>query len=66
MFSSHGGHLCKLVNVKPSDLTSEAFVLLKEKLCNYYILNWPERIKNVQQNGNLLFAKANVWVRKLH
>ena len=29
--------LCKLINVKPSDITSEAFVLLKEKLCDCYI-----------------------------
>ena len=36
--------LCKLVDVKPSDVTSETFVLLKEKLCNYYILYWSERI----------------------
>ena len=26
--------LCKLVNVKLSDVTSETFVLLKEKLCD--------------------------------
>ena len=37
--------LCKLVYVKPSDVTSEFFVLLKKKLCNYYIRYWPERIK---------------------
>ena len=30
--------LSKLINVKPSDITSEAFVLLKEKLCDYSIL----------------------------
>ena len=29
--------LCKLINVKPSDITSEAFVLLKAKLCDCYI-----------------------------
>ena len=37
--------LCKLVNVKPSDVTLETFVLLKEKLCDYYIIYWSERIK---------------------
>ena len=37
--------LCKLVNVKPSDVTLETFVLLKEKLCDYFIRYWSERIK---------------------
>ena len=37
--------LCKVVNVKPSDVTLETFVLLKEKLCDYYIRYWSERIK---------------------
>ena len=33
-----------MVNVKPSDVTSETFVLVKEKLCDYYIRYWSERI----------------------
>ena len=37
--------LCKLANVKPSDVTSETFVLLTEKLWYYCILYWSERIK---------------------
>ena len=46
----------KLVKVKPSDVTSETFVLLKEKLCDYYILYWSEFYKSVQRNGHVLFA----------
>ena len=41
LFSS----LCKLINVKPSDITSEAFVLPMEKLCDSYIQYWSDRIK---------------------
>ena len=37
--------LCKLVNVKQSDVALETFVLLKEKLCDYHIRYWSERIK---------------------
>ena len=41
--------LCKLVNVKPSDVTSETFILLKEKLCDFYIQYWSERIKTFRK-----------------
>ena len=34
-----------MLNVKPSDITSKAFVLLKEKLCDCYIQYWSNRIK---------------------
>ena len=35
------------INVKPSNVPLETFVLLKEKLCDYMynILYWSERIK---------------------
>ena len=32
--------LCKLISEKPTDFTSEAFVLLNEKLCDCYIQYW--------------------------
>ena len=49
--------LCKLINVKPSDITSEAFVLLKEKLCDCYIQYWSDRIKTFSKMDTYCLLK---------
>ena len=49
--------LCKLINVKPSDITSEGFVLLKEKLCDCYIQYWSDRIKTFSQMDTYCLLK---------
>ena len=49
--------LCKLVNVKPSDVTLETFVLLKEKLCDYYIRYWSERTKTFSKMDTYYLLK---------
>ena len=49
--------LCKLVNVKPPDVTLETFVLLKEKLCDYYIRYWSERIKTFSKMDTYCLLK---------
>ena len=37
--------LCKMIDVKSSDVTLEAFVLLRSKLCDRYIQYWSNCIK---------------------
>ena len=37
--------LCKMIDVKSNDVTLEAFVLLKETLCERYIEFWSDRLK---------------------
>ena len=49
--------LCKLINEKPSDITSEAFVLLKEKLCDCYIQYWSDRIKTLSKMDTYCLLK---------
>ena len=49
--------LCKLVNVKPPYVTLETFVLLKEKLCDYYIRYWSERIKTLSKMDTYCLLK---------
>ena len=49
--------LCNLINVKPSDLTLETFVLLKENLCDYYIRYWSERIKTFSKMDTYCLLK---------
>ena len=45
--------LCKLINVKLSDITSEAFVLL----CSFYIQYWTARIKTFSKMDTYCLLK---------
>ena len=36
-----------MIDVKSYDVTLEAFVLLKEKLCERYIQFWSDRLKHL-------------------
>ena len=54
--------LCKLINVKPSDITSRAFVLLKEKLCDCYIQYWSDRIKTFSKMATYCLLKQRFGV----
>ena len=40
-------NLCKLMYIKSTDVSSESFILLKEKLYERYIQFWSDRIKNI-------------------
>ena len=51
--------LCKLINVKPSDIT---FCFTKGEIMRLLYSILVRSYKNVQQNGYLLFTKAKVWV----
>ena len=53
-------HMAKWqINVKPSNVPLETFVLLKEKLCDYmyYILYWSERIKTFSKMDTYCLLK---------
>ena len=51
--------LCKMIDVKSNDVTLEAFVLLKETLCERYIEFWSDRLKTFSKMETYCLQKQN-------
>ena len=51
--------LCKMIDVKSNDVTLEAFVLLKETLCERYIEFWSDRLKTFSKMETYCLLKQN-------
>ena len=51
--------LCKMIDVKSYDVTLEAFVLLKEKLCERYIQFRSDRLKTFSKMVTYCLLKQN-------